>query len=202
LRPKIGRLLFAHPMKRELFFFKSFFFWTSELHISQAFRLGLLYWASESYWAGLTGRRSCPLHLVRTGRTRHIFQIFFKIPRIYSNILEYFLVGQAWRSIGCNEQAGGRASKQPCFRQQQAHQIPTLYGPMMNLRSKFIFHVFFEELMYAATWKNCGRTGCQTRILLCPKILGFSPFFQFLFLFMVLHDVIFNVTTPIWMQRL
>jgi hypothetical protein len=36
LRPKIGRTLFGQLVWRILFFF-NFFFWTSELHISQAF---------------------------------------------------------------------------------------------------------------------------------------------------------------------
>jgi hypothetical protein len=65
----------------------------------------------------------------------------------------------------------------------------------------FIFFVFFEELLYAATWLKLPRgkrAGCQKGMFVFLIDSWNLTFFQFFILFMELHDVIFNVTTQIW----
>jgi hypothetical protein len=59
---------------------------------------GLSYWASKGYQAALTnGQASGPVHYVLY--KLDIMDIFYeyslKIPQIYLNMLEYFLVGRA-----------------------------------------------------------------------------------------------------------
>jgi hypothetical protein len=61
---------------------------------------------------GIAGGRAGGL-VPYVGHEPGVLDIFseysLKIPRIYSNILKYFLVGRAWRSTG----RGGQAHKQP-----------------------------------------------------------------------------------------
>jgi hypothetical protein len=70
-----------------------------------------------------------------------------------------------------------------------------IFVPKLVIDSFFL--VFFEEILYA---KYMAKTAqglkviCYKLSLFCPWNLGFF----FFFLFMVLHDVIFNVTT--WIE--
>jgi hypothetical protein len=63
---------------------------------------------------------------------------------------------------------------------------------------KFIFLVFFEELLYATTWLNYPKDEEQNaKKKFALPIASLILTFFIIFLLMVLHDVIFNVTTMI-----
>jgi hypothetical protein len=65
---------------------------------------------------------------------------------------------------------------------------------------KFIYHVFFEELLHAAKWLKL--LGLKDKVLrkkfLLPIESWFFTFFTFFLFLIVLHDVIFNVVATIW----
>ena len=78
------------------------------------------------------------------------------------------------------------------------------HGDMLfKICCKFISLVLFEELLYASTWLKLPkdwRVGCQKRSLFfsIESWVFNSSFLQFLFLLMVLYDVIFDVAA--WIQ--
>jgi hypothetical protein len=86
------------------------------------------------------------------------------------------------------------------FWQHQAHKFPTMYGPTVNFYSKWVVNSFFfyflrNSCMSKTTqWMN-GKVPKKKFVL--PIECWIFIFFPILFLLMVLHDVIFNVTIEI-----
>jgi hypothetical protein len=80
-----------------------------------------------------------------------------------------------------------------------------LYEPcgklLFKMDYKFISSKFIKEPPYTTTWLMLPKDwrACQKKRFVFPIE---SRIFQILFLFMVLHDVIFSVATPIWMWSL
>jgi hypothetical protein len=68
--------------------------------------IGLLYWASGGFWAGVTGRQaSVPAHYI--GHKSSVLNIFSEYSLNYLEYTRYFLVGRARRSTGRGGHAGG-----------------------------------------------------------------------------------------------
>jgi hypothetical protein len=65
---------------------------------------------------------------------------------------------------------------------------------------EFLFKMdCIEELLYAATWLKLPKGWrAKKEVYFAHRILDFH-FFSILLLLMVLHDIIFNVTTLLWM---
>jgi hypothetical protein len=74
--------------------------------------------------------------------------------------------------------------------------------------SKWLVDSFFLYFLKASIYNHVAKTNQglkikvpKNEVCFALKILDFHFFFNFFF-FMVLHDVIFNVTTPMWMWNL
>jgi hypothetical protein len=90
-------------------------------------------------------------------------------------------------------------------REYQACPIPTLYEPVANFCWKQVLSSFFMSFLRSSYMQPCGWNcprvdgqGSQKIVCFAHKILVFHFFSRF-FLFMVLHDVTFNVIAMIWM---
>jgi hypothetical protein len=89
------------------------------------------------------------------------------------------------------------------FWQHQACPIPTLHKPMVNFCSKWVVSSFFLYFLRTPTCSYVVKTtqGLKGKVLKKKFVLLIESwvftFFQFCFLFMVLHDVIFNMIATI-----
>jgi hypothetical protein len=124
--------------------------WRQTLYLDSSWTLhdvrpGLSYWASGGLRAGVTGGRvGMPAH--HTGRELGILDIFseysLKIPRIYSNMLEYtriyliFLCRAGTEVLWARRggQAGGRVHRQPCVR----HEILIYFEAGMEFQIQIV----------------------------------------------------------------